>query len=79
MTGSRMLGGGIEREGPFRVRLTLQMNVTAGSYLIEVSAHDAITQQDIAVAPSLVAHVTNPGTFVGTVSFNPSLAVVGAT
>jgi lipopolysaccharide transport system ATP-binding protein len=77
VTGSRMLGASLDRPGAFRARVTLQMNVAAGSYLIDVTAHDALTRVDIAAAPSIVAQVTDPGTFRGLVSFNPTMTIAG--
>jgi ABC-type polysaccharide/polyol phosphate transport system ATPase subunit len=77
VTGSRMLGVTLDRPGAFRVQIALQMNVSAGSYLVEVTAHDALTQKDIVAPATTVIQVANPGRFRGSVSLNPTMTVVG--
>jgi ABC-type polysaccharide/polyol phosphate transport system ATPase subunit len=75
-TGSRWLGCSVALDGDFSLRVDLQANVPAGSYLIEVVAKDMIAMKDIASAPSVMLHVTDAGTFAGTVQLNASMIAV---
>jgi hypothetical protein len=70
ITGSRPLSVDLGRQGPFDMRITLQANVPAGSYLIEVGALDLLKRKEFATAPSMLLRVTESTAFLGTVQFN---------
>jgi hypothetical protein len=75
VTGSRRLGVDLAQRGPFDVRLTLQANLPAGSYMIEAGAQNLLSHRDFATAPSAMIRVTDPGTFRGSVQLNASMQV----
>lgn len=68
-TQSRLLGLSLPA-GPFVVEIDLQANLSPGSYMIELSARDQLTQGTIASAASVVLVVTDPGTFGGPIQLN---------
>ena len=76
LSGSRRLDVSLDSPGSYAVRVELQANVAPGNYLVEVSAHDALTQKDIAFAPSVAMQVVDAGTFRGSVQMNPQIAVL---
>ncbi|MES2176366.1 MAG: ABC transporter ATP-binding protein [Gemmatimonadota bacterium] len=73
-SGTRRLGVDLSVPGPFAVTAEFQANVPAGSYVLEVSAHDVASHRDIATGPSTLLRVTDAGTFVGTVQLNARMA-----
>jgi ABC-type polysaccharide/polyol phosphate transport system ATPase subunit len=73
VSGSRRLGADLSQPGPFDVRLTLQANLPAGSYMIEGGAQNLLLSKDFATAPSAMIQVTDPGTFRGSVQLNASM------
>jgi lipopolysaccharide transport system ATP-binding protein len=75
VSGSRRLGADLAQPGPFDVRLTLQANLPAGSYMVEAGAQNLLTHRDFATAPSAMVRVTDPGTFRGSVQLNAIMQV----
>jgi ABC-type polysaccharide/polyol phosphate transport system ATPase subunit len=75
VSGSRRLGADLSQPGPFDVRLTLQANLPAGSYMIEAGAQNLLVSKDFATAPSTMIRVTDPGTFRGSVQLNASMQI----
>ena len=76
LSGSRRLGLELDGPGAFSVRVDLQANLPPGDYLVEVAAHDALTQRVVAMAPTAMMRVVDPGTFRGQVQLNPELALL---
>jgi lipopolysaccharide transport system ATP-binding protein len=76
LANSRRLGLELTGPGAFSVRLDLQANLPAGDYLVEVVAHDAISQRAVAMAPGTTMHVYDPSAFAGTVQLNPEVSTI---
>ena len=68
--GSRSLGVDLTRPGAFDLRVTMQANVPAGNYMVEVGAQDMLKRKDFATAPSAMVQVTDGTKFNGQVQFN---------
>ena len=72
-TGSRGLGVRIPSPGRQRVAISLQANLPAGGYIIEIAAGDSVDLEDIDFGPSAMLNVTEASDFRGTVQLNASM------
>jgi len=76
-SGSRLLGVDISQPGAFDVLITLQANLPAGNYMLEVGAQDLLKRKDFATAPSLMIIVTD-ASFKGSVQLNAEMQLDAA-
>ena len=75
-SGSRRLSLDLGQPGPFEVHVTLQANVPAGSYMMEVGAQDLLKRKDFATAPSAMIRVSEGIGFKGSVQLNADMRVL---
>ena len=75
-SGSRRLSLDLGDPGPFDMHVTLQANVPAGSYMIEVGAQDLLKRKDFATAPSVMVRVSEGIGFKGTVQLNADMRML---
>jgi ABC-type multidrug transport system ATPase subunit len=77
VTGAQRLNVHLDGLREFSAEVRLQANLAPGSYLVELCAYDAVSSDNVAFAPSTVIHVTDVGTFRGSVQLNPEMTLVG--
>jgi len=75
-SGSRRLSLDLGQPGPFDVHVTLQANLPAGSYMVEVGAQDMLKRKDFATAPSVMVRVSEGIGFKGSVQLNADMKVL---
>jgi lipopolysaccharide transport system ATP-binding protein len=75
-SGSRRLALDLGQPGPFEVHVTLQANLPAGSYMMEVGAQDLLKRKDFATAPSVMIRVSEGIGFKGSVQLNADMRVL---
>jgi ABC-type polysaccharide/polyol phosphate transport system ATPase subunit len=75
-SGSRRVGLDLGNPGAFDVHVTLQANVPAGSYMVEVGAQDLLKRKDFATAPSTMIQVAEGIGFKGSVQMNADMRVL---
>jgi ABC-type polysaccharide/polyol phosphate transport system ATPase subunit len=64
---SRMIGATFPEVGPFKVRIDIQMNTTAGGFLIDAVSYDGLEQREMGMPHTVLVEVTNdPVSFWGT-------------
>jgi hypothetical protein len=61
--------------GPFALDVELQMNLPAGSYVIETTVWDVERELDASPGPKLVINVTEGASFYGEVQCNPRMVL----
>jgi hypothetical protein len=76
-SGSRRLHLDLGQVGDFDVIITLQANLPAGSYMVEVGAQDLLKRKDFASAPSAMIQVFEGTGFKGSVQLNAAMRLVG--
>jgi ABC-type polysaccharide/polyol phosphate transport system ATPase subunit len=62
--------------GPFTIDVELQMNVPAGSYVVETTVWDVQRELDASPGPKLVIKVVEGASFHGEVQCNPRMTLV---
>lgn len=72
-TESRRLGLELPKHGPFSVRVDMQANMPAGSYMVEVVSSDMRLDKIIGSARSVVLRVTATGKSRGSVQLNAAI------
>lgn len=70
---SRRMGLALPRHGEFSVRVEMQANVPAGSYMVEVISFDLHVGKIIGSARSVMLRVTDIGTSRGSVQLNAAM------
>jgi ABC-type polysaccharide/polyol phosphate transport system ATPase subunit len=65
--------------GPFTVEVELQMNLPAGSYILESTVWDVARELDAAPGPKLVVKVVDGASFYGEVQCNPRMTLTAET
>ncbi|MEO8564231.1 MAG: ABC transporter ATP-binding protein [bacterium] len=75
-SGSRRLAIDLGQPGPFEVHITLQANLPAGSYMVEVGSQDLLKRKDFATAPSAMIRVAEGTNFKGSVQLNAGMRVL---
>ena len=73
-SGTRRLGIPLSAPGAFVLEVELQANVAAGSYMVELTAHDM--RRDIASGPTVPLQVTDASTFVGFAQMNARMSLL---
>jgi ABC-type polysaccharide/polyol phosphate transport system ATPase subunit len=75
-SGSRRLSLDLGQPGAFDVHVTLQANLPAGSYMVEVGSQDLLKRKDFATAPSVMIQVAEGIGFKGSVQLNADMRVL---
>ena len=76
MSGASSHGLVLTAPGPFTVDVTLQANLPAGAYVVEVAAQELLTQKDVASGPSMLFRVAESSAFRGQVQLNPVVELI---